>query len=210
MLQQNQHYGLVKVAKIIEDGAGNNSGLETSRNYTIQKVAQATHHQRNPKYVEYAGKQCTANAYFAVIYSAIKNIGIWKSFDFDYILEHGDIIFQDACERVDVIQPSTVDQPLIVIPIEDNYVSEKRLVHESNLFVERKKMYLKMQTLWSIRQMQWNYIFMCRFNVAVLWLENHFYINRSLNNYFKSFYDLIVLKDRQYDLPVRQYHWYQN
>ena len=72
MLQQNQHYGLVKVAKIIEDGVGNNSGLETSRNYTIEKVAQATHRKRNPKHAEYAGKQCTANAYFAVIYSAIK------------------------------------------------------------------------------------------------------------------------------------------
>ena len=41
---------------------------------------------------------------------------------------------------------------------------------------------------------------MCGFSVAVLWLENHFYINCSLNNYVKSFYDFIVLKDTQYDL----------
>ena len=68
--------------KLIKDGVESNPGPETSgRNYAIQKTIHGTHHQGSLKYGEYAGRQCTVNAYFAIIYSAIKNIGIWKPFD---------------------------------------------------------------------------------------------------------------------------------
>ena len=38
----------------------------------------------------------TSNAYFAIIFSAIKSTDIWKTFDLDYILEHGDNIFKQV------------------------------------------------------------------------------------------------------------------
>ena len=53
---------------------------------------QATHHQGNGKYRKYAGyarKQCTSNAYFALIFFVTNNICIWKAFGVDNILEQG-------------------------------------------------------------------------------------------------------------------------
>ena len=45
--------------------------------------------------------QCTSNAYFVIIFSAIKSIDIWKTFDLNYILEQGDNILME----VGVYQP---------------------------------------------------------------------------------------------------------
>ena len=135
------YYGLVKLAKLIDDYGESNPGPETIKIYAIQKVLQATHHQKNPKYQEYIGQQCTANAYITIIHSAIKNIGIWKSFDPDYILEHGNTIFHDVCEKADVIQPFAVDQLLLHIPVEDIYVSTNRLANQSNLYVEKNNFF---------------------------------------------------------------------
>ena len=64
-------------------------------------MVQASHHQGNSKYGESAGMQCTSNAYFVIIFSAIKSIDIWKTFDLNYILEQGDNILME----VGVYQP---------------------------------------------------------------------------------------------------------
>ena len=64
-------------------------------------MVQASHHQGNSKYGESTGMQCTSNAYFVIIFSAIKSIDIWKTFDLNYILEQGDNILME----VGVYQP---------------------------------------------------------------------------------------------------------
>ena len=133
ILQLNLHYGIVITTKLIKDGVERNPGPETSgRYYAIQKTIHGTHHQGSLKYGEYAGRQCTANAYFAIIYSTIKNIGIWKPFDIDYILEQGNRIFRDVCVATGVIQPLAVDQLPPNIYMEGIYISINSLSHESD------------------------------------------------------------------------------
>ena len=79
------------VAKLTKDGAESNQGLPgIIRNYVIQTVVQATYHQGNGKYRQYAGyagKQCTSNAYFALTFFVTNNNYIWKAFRVDNILE---------------------------------------------------------------------------------------------------------------------------
>ena len=96
-LQMNLHYALVRVSKLTEEVIEINPGPENIKwNYAIKKVEQASHHQGNSEFGESAGMQCTSNAYFAIIFSPMKSIDIWKTFDLDYILEQGDNIFKQV------------------------------------------------------------------------------------------------------------------
>ena len=42
------------------------------------------------------GMQCTSIAYFFIIYSAVKRVGLWKSLDLDIILAQGDELFKSV------------------------------------------------------------------------------------------------------------------
>ena len=226
ILQLNLHYGIVITTKLIKDGVESNPGPETSgRNYAIQKTIHGTHHQGSLKYGEYAERQCTANAYFAIIYSAIKNIGIWKPFDIDYILQQGNRIFRDVCVATGVIQPLAVDQLPPNIYMEGIYISINSLSHESHLFLEKNNLFENYRH-YSPSEKGNGVIFTCAgFSVAVLWTQDYFYVFdshsrnskgfhdpngkaillkfcsiTSVNNYLKVFYSSIVSLDTQYDL----------
>ena len=86
------------------------------RNVAINKSIQACHHQVHLKYRESAGMQSTSNAYFSIAYSVIKKPSIWKSWNLDYILEQGDILFK--CPGIG--QPLTVDELLFNFKIENS------------------------------------------------------------------------------------------
>ena len=64
--------------------------------YKIQKTVSATFHQAHMKFGNSAGTQCSCNALFAICFSIIKKVSIWKSWDLDYILEHGDELFKSV------------------------------------------------------------------------------------------------------------------
>ena len=164
--------------------------------------------------------QCTSNAYFAIIFSAIKSIDIWKTFDLDYILEQGDNIFK----QVGVYQLLAVDELPHDTSIEGTQVSAKILAHESNLFVEKENLLENYRRYDSTGKGN-GAIFTCAgFSVAVLWLQHYVYVFdshsrnssgfhdsngkavlqkfcsiNSLNNYLKSFYYMVSI-DTQYDL----------
>ena len=221
-LQMNLHYALVRASKLTEEGIGINPGPENINwSYAIKKVVQASHHQGNSKFGESAGMQCTSNADFAIIFSAIKSIDIWKTFDLDYILEQGDSIFK----QVGVYHPLAVDELPHDISIEGTHVSAKMLAHESNLFVEKKNLFENYRRYDSTGKGN-GAIFTCAgFSVAVLWSQHYVYVFDShsrnssgfhdsngkaillkfssinlLNNYFKPFYNSMVSVDTQYDL----------
>ena len=138
IFQINLHYALVRASKLTEEGIEINTGPENSnRNYAIKIVLQASHHQGNSKYGESAGMQCTSNSYFAIIFSAIKSIDIWKTFSLDYILEQGDNIFTE----VGVYQSLAVDELPHDVSIEDTHVSAEMLAHECNLFAEKGNLF---------------------------------------------------------------------
>ena len=61
--------------------------------------------------------QFTSDAYFAIIFSALKSIDIWKTFDLDYIVEQGDNIFK----QIGVYQPLAVDELPHDISVEGTY-----------------------------------------------------------------------------------------
>ena len=48
------------------------------------------------KFGNSAGTQCSCNALFAICFSIIKKVSIWKSWDLDCILEHGDELFKSV------------------------------------------------------------------------------------------------------------------
>ena len=56
----------------------------------IQKAVLGTFHQGHPKFGNTAGIQCLCNALYAIRFSVVKKVGVWKPFDLDYILENAD------------------------------------------------------------------------------------------------------------------------
>ena len=60
----------------------------------IQKVVLGTFHQGHVKFSDTAGIQCSCNALYAICFSIVKKVSIWKSYDLDYILEKGDKTFK--------------------------------------------------------------------------------------------------------------------
>ena len=220
-LQMNLHYALVRASKLTEECIKINPGPENSnKNCEIKEVVQASHHQGNSMYGESAGMQCTSNAYFAIIFSAIMSIDIWK-FDLDYISEQADRVFMDA----GVYQALAVDELPHDISIEGTHVSAEMLAHESNLFVEKMNL-LKNYRHYDSTEKRNGAIFTCfGFSVAVVRPQHYpyffhfhsrnsngfhdpngkavllkFYFINSLNNYLKSFYDSMVSIDTQYGL----------
>ena len=135
----NLHYSKVMAENLTQEGVESNPG---PRNFAIKKSVQASHHQGDSRYqIESAGKQCTANAYLAIVLSAIKNVNIWKSFDLDYVLEQGDRIFNDVCRVKGIYQSLAVDELPLNIVLEGVHVSATRLAHESYLFCEKNNLF---------------------------------------------------------------------
>ena len=53
--------------------------------YNIQKSVLGSFHQAHTKFGNSAGIQCSCNALYALCFSIIKRVSLWKSFDLDYI-----------------------------------------------------------------------------------------------------------------------------
>ena len=132
----NSHYRSVILRNLTSEG-----GLESNpcpRPFAIRKAGQATHHQGDIRYgSDSAGKQCTSNAYFAIIFSSIKRHRLWKSFDLDYVMEQGDKMFKKVCEDKKLYEYLAVDELLLNFPLEGTNVYARRLAHES--LVRRKE-----------------------------------------------------------------------
>ena len=62
--------------------------------HTIQKFVLGSFHQAHVKFGDTAGIQCSCNALYAICFSVIKKVSIWKQSDLDYILDHGDTVFK--------------------------------------------------------------------------------------------------------------------
>ena len=60
----------------------------------ILKTVSGNFNQGHLKFGATAGIQCACNALYAICFSIVKKVSIWKSFDLDYILENGDETFK--------------------------------------------------------------------------------------------------------------------
>ena len=60
----------------------------------LKKAVQGTFHLGDTRFGETAGIRCTTNAYFAIIFSAIKKVSLWKAIEINYTLDKGDMLFK--------------------------------------------------------------------------------------------------------------------
>ena len=137
----NLHYSSVILRNLTSEG-----GVESNPGpwlFAIRKVVQASHHQGDIRYrSDSAGKQCTANAYFAIIFWSIERISLWKSFDLDYVLEQGDKSFKKVCEDRKLYEYLAVDELPLNFSLEGTNVSAGRLANESLLLAEKNNLFL--------------------------------------------------------------------
>ena len=61
--------------------------------FKIEKAVLGSFHQGHSKFGSSSGIQCSCNALYAICFSLMKKVSIWKSWDLDYILENGDAVF---------------------------------------------------------------------------------------------------------------------
>ena len=221
----NLHYSSVILRNLTSEG-----GVESNpgpRPFAIRKAVK--HHQSDMRYgSDSAGKQCTANAHFAIIFSSIKRVSLWKSFDLHCVLEQGDKIFKNVCENKKLYEYLAVDELPLNFPLEGTNVSARRLAHESLLFAEKNNLFENYRH-YSESDRGNGAIFTCAgYSVATICAENNrflfdshsrntyglhdpngkagnllsFSTVSSLNNYIKSFYEISsnISSETQYDL----------
>ena len=91
-LRLNINMAFLKLSMLLLDGdIESNPGPVT---YKIQKAVLGTFHQGHSKFGSTSGIQCCCNALYAICFSLVKKVSIWKSWDLDYILENGDAVFK--------------------------------------------------------------------------------------------------------------------
>ena len=82
----------LKLSMLLIDGdVESNPGPTTCYH---QKSVSGAFHQAHLKFGDTAGIQCSCNALCAICFSIIKKISTWKSWDLDYVLNHGDAAFK--------------------------------------------------------------------------------------------------------------------
>ena len=64
--------------------------------YKLEKSIKGTFHRVHPKF--------GFNSLFAICWSSIKRVSIWKPWDLDYVLEYGDALFTD----INILRPLSV------------------------------------------------------------------------------------------------------
>ena len=62
--------------------------------YAVDKVVLGTFHQGDQRFGETVGVQCACNSLYALWWSEIRQVSIWKPGDFDHILFEGDILYK--------------------------------------------------------------------------------------------------------------------
>ena len=90
-LRWKVNMAFLKLCLLLDGDIESNPGPATSE---ILKVVSGTFNQGHPKFANTAGIQCACNALYAICFSIIKKVSVWKSYDLDYILENGNETFK--------------------------------------------------------------------------------------------------------------------
>ena len=77
----NVYFAVFKLLNLSLDG-------DIESNPSIQKTVQGSFHQGRNKFGETSGIHCACNSLFAICWSSIKRVSVWKSWDLAYILDH--------------------------------------------------------------------------------------------------------------------------
>ena len=195
--------------KLIIEGIESNPRPSHGGAYEIKKAVQSTFHQGNTQFGETAGIQCSSNAYFAIIFSAIKKVSLWKATETNYVLNKGDMLFK----KLAINQPLAVDELPHVVNIERYNIHIDFFLQHSDIFGYYDNLFEHIRNLDS-SQTGNGVIFTCgRLSVSLIWGRNgvflfdshirniegfadpkgsavllEFRLIRSLNNFIKRFY----------------------
>ena len=92
-LKFNINMAFLKLSLLSDGDVESNPGPTTTY-HNIQRSVSGAFHQAHIKFGDTAGIQCSCNALYSICFSIIKKVSIWKSWDLDYILDHGDAAFK--------------------------------------------------------------------------------------------------------------------
>ena len=82
----------LKIMKVVIDGDVESNPGPT---YNLLKSLSASYNQGHQKFGNTAGVQCACNSLFAICWSKIRKVTIWKVLDLDTILENGDQLYKE-------------------------------------------------------------------------------------------------------------------
>ena len=131
---------LFKLSMLVIDGdVESNPGP----GYKIQKSVSSSFHQGDVEFGYSAGTQCSCNALYAICFSAIKKVSIWKYWDLDYILEHGETLFvslgiAQALSMNELPTDVEIEKHMLKIEMLDNSVG---LLGQNSIFSEHVSMF---------------------------------------------------------------------
>ena len=113
---------LLKLSMLLIDGdIESNPGPD----YNIQNSVSGSFHQGHVKFGYSAGTQCSCCALYAICFSSVKKVSIWKYWDVDYILEHGDVLFKS----VGILRALSMNELPNNVQVENNTLKIEMLDH---------------------------------------------------------------------------------
>ena len=113
----NVNLAFLKLLQLMCDGdIESNSGTTT---YSISKVVEASHHQGDKRYRNTAGSQCASNALFSIVWSFLRKVSLWNTFDLDHILFTGDLVYKNL----------NIDRPLFISDLPNQIDTEKGFIN---------------------------------------------------------------------------------
>ena len=133
-LRWNINMAFLKLSLLLISGdIESNPGPPTRE---ILKTVSGNFNQGHLKFGATAGIQCACNALYAICFSIVKKVSIWKSFDLDYILENGDETFKTvgisrAMELNELPRNLTIENCSVTVEFLDNQFG---LLGYGNLF----------------------------------------------------------------------------
>ena len=107
--------------KLIADGIESNPDPDDSKHYN-RSVLDDTY-QGGVKFSETAGFQCIYNSFFAICFSLIKIVSLWKSNDINFIAD------QRHLSSLAGTEPFTVDDLSSFAVIKENVVHAQMILH---------------------------------------------------------------------------------
>lgn len=140
-------------------------GIESNPGPIFSKVVKGSFHQGDPQFAETAGFQCTGNSYIAICFSAIKKVSVLKSWDLDYVLNQGDVLFK----MLQATGPLAVDEMPHNVMIENQLVTVDLLTVSSRLFENHIDLFHMHKTL-TPSEIGSGAIFTCAgYSFALIW-----------------------------------------
>ena len=127
VLYLNINFALLKLLLLLVNGDVERNPGPTD--YCIQKAVNGSFHQGHSKFGNTSGIQRSCNSLFAICWSSIMRVSLWKSWDLDFILEQGDAIFKN----LNIGRPLSIEELPDVVFIDGRAVNLELLSNVNQL-----------------------------------------------------------------------------